>query len=95
MKLPHSRLPVEWPIDPILFEDPGPGPDLEFHVMVFAVPEAIESIFADDLKKCTDEIQSYLNDGWDIDDKIICPPVVWLVFSREKEIPADDNQATR
>lgn len=59
---------------------------LEFHVMAFAVPESVSGILGHDLNATNKAIGDYLNAGWEIDDKIICPPIVWLIFSREKEI---------
>jgi len=37
------------------------------------------------------QIESWLTDGWQIDQKIICPPYVMLIFSREKEIAQNEE----
>jgi hypothetical protein len=59
-----------------------PDPELEFRIITFAF--SVELFLADDL--VGQQIKTLLNDGWQIDDKIISPPFVMLIFSREKEI---------
>lgn len=68
-----------------LFENDDDLAELEFEVMAFAVPTTCGEIFDQDLKACNQKIRDALNAGWQIDEKIICPPVVWLILSREKE----------
>lgn len=72
------------PVIDMEFEDPEV--DLEFKTRVYVLsaigqPDDVTT----DLAEQAQEIEAYYNDGWQIDDKIICPPVVVLIFSREKE----------
>jgi len=71
-------------------------PDLEFKIHAFAFsdsrtvgPHNIDAFVAS--KKERDQIiEAFLNNGWWLTDKIICPPHVMLIFSREKE--AEENE---
>lgn len=61
-------------------EEPEPGLELEFKAQHFCMETGMECGTAGA------KIEDLLNDGWQIDDKIICPPFVIIIFSRVKEI---------
>ena len=69
------------------FEDPEP--ELEFYVMPFDFSPGQPDI--DGYWSNAEQITRKLNDGWQIDDKIICPPFVMIIFSREKETQDNDQ----
>jgi len=86
LKQSVSDLPDEFDADP--FEE---DPDYEFKVatirpqLTAASPglEALETHAAPSWSP--DEwLEEMLSDGWQLDDHISCPPLVMLIFSREK-----------
>jgi hypothetical protein len=69
------------PDDQSHIECSEPEPDLEFKSWTFEhARDEMGHISLPDL-----EIEHWLNRGWELYDKIICPPVITLIFSREKE----------
>ncbi len=73
-------------INQFIHGESEPEVDLEFkvHSFYFGANEA-EDVVIKDVQLRNGEIEDLLNDGWQLDDKIICPPNVMLIFSREKE----------
>lgn len=53
--------------------------ELEFTNFVY------ESISVMAVTKSAATLTELLNEGWMIEDKIICPPIVVIILSREKE----------
>ena len=79
--MPPRVKPVKFPSymrPPIDLELEEPEVDLEFIALTVKV--------SDDERSSPDgKITQMLNEGWQLDDKIICRPFVTLIFSREKE----------
>ena len=73
-------------------------PDLEFKVYDFGFLDAScvgphnTDAFMEHKKERRKNITEFLNDGWWLTDKIICPPNVMLIFCREKERNDDRRQ---
>lgn len=72
------------PVIDMEFEEPEVDLEFKTRVYVFSVIGQPDDVTTD-LAEQAQEIEAYCNDGWQIDDKIICPPVVVVIFSREKE----------
>lgn len=62
--------------------------DLEFKVYTIKWIDGAGPV--DPYNKHSQEVEKILNDGWQLDDKIISPPFVMLIFSREKETKEDE-----
>jgi len=68
-------------------EDSEPEPDLEFKTCLLHFFNPQSTGDSELIRGQGMHIEKWLNDGWQIDDKIICPPFVMCVLSREKEAP--------
>ena len=96
VKMPsYMRRPID--IDLELEE---PEVDLEFKVYDFQFsdprrvgPHNIDA-FMEAKQARNQTIEELLNAGWQIDNQIICPPNVMLIFSREKEEVEEDGRNT-
>lgn len=79
------------PVIDMEFEDPEV--DLEFKTRVYVLSAIGQpNDVTTDLAEQAQEIEAYCNDGWQIDDKIICPPFAILIFSREKEEVKENDE---
>ena len=76
---PETPIPVDTPH----FGFNEPEPELEFEQFTF---ECISPTLTIGAMKT---VLNFLNEGWQIDDKIVCPPYVMIIFSREKETTED------
>jgi len=73
------------------FNEPEP-PEFEFDVISFVAPHNIAQITDEDIKNLNDRLRGFLNDGWQIIEKIVCPPLVTIIFSRLKETKPDGKE---
>jgi len=72
-------------VSPDAIELEEESPELEFKVMDFSMAPPQSFGMVKNQTERNQEIEALLNDGWQIDEKIICPPYVMIIFSREKE----------
>jgi hypothetical protein len=75
------------PDDQSHIECSEPEPDLEFKTCLLHFFNPQSTGDSELIRGQGMHIEKWLNDGWQIDDKIICPPFVMCVLSREKEAP--------
>lgn len=61
----------------------------EHEVMIFNAAPRDAPFSSSELELIAKPIEKFFNDGWQITEKIICPSVVILIFSRLKEIAED------
>ncbi len=76
------------PVKPLSYMRPAidleleePEVDLEFKAQTFRFMDGGQ--FSNDVND--QNVTDLLNIGWQIDDKIVCPPFAMLILSREKE----------
>lgn len=68
-------------LNPALFGDLPDPPEYEFMAATLDYTDkSSAAILARD-----EQMTEWLNDGWQIDDHLVCPPLVTLYLSREKE----------
>lgn len=60
--------------------NPEPDLELEFKAIYICMESHVTC------GNGADKITDYLNEGWQVDGKITCPPYVIITFSREREI---------
>ena len=65
--------------------DLEPEVDLEFKVLTFDFSPPRSTAGVTGMIERNEKIEDLLNAGWQLDNQIVCPPSVTLIFSREKE----------
>lgn len=67
-------------LDPRLFEQPE-APELEFMAKTFDCGDPAPEV----LVERDNQLTEWLNEGWQIDEHLVCGYLMTVVFSREKE----------